>query len=65
VAELRRQSSARPANMCVGIDVVDGPLTEINVTSPTGLRELEALTGTDPAGAVIRRLERGSSPDQS
>ena len=45
----------------VGIDVVDGQLIEVNVTSPTGLRELARLTGTDPAGAVIRRLEREST----
>ncbi|MBT3221796.1 MAG: glutathione synthase, partial [Proteobacteria bacterium] len=30
----------------VGIDVIDGYLTEINVTSPTGIRELNRLNGT-------------------
>lgn len=29
----------------VGIDVIDGWLTEINVTSPTGFREIARLTG--------------------
>lgn len=29
----------------VGIDVIGGHLTEINVTSPTGVRELERFTG--------------------
>lgn len=30
----------------VGIDIIDGCLTEVNVTSPTGIRELNALYGT-------------------
>ncbi|MBL4616995.1 MAG: glutathione synthase [Robiginitomaculum sp.] len=31
----------------VGIDVIGGYLTEINVTSPTGVRELEGFTGVN------------------
>lgn len=31
----------------VGIDVIQGKLTEINVTSPTGLREVHRLTGRE------------------
>jgi glutathione synthase len=31
----------------VGIDVIDGNLTEINVTSPTGLRAIKRLGGPD------------------
>jgi glutathione synthase len=31
----------------VGIDVIDGNLTEINVTSPTGLRVIKRLGGPD------------------
>ena len=30
----------------VGIDVIGGYLTEVNVTSPTGIREIDRLTGT-------------------
>ncbi len=30
----------------VGLDVIAGRLTEINVTSPAGLREIEQMTGT-------------------
>ncbi len=30
----------------VGIDIIDGHLTEVNVTSPTGIRELNRLYGT-------------------
>jgi len=32
-----------------GIDVIGGYLTEINVTSPTGLREIKSLSGIDLA----------------
>jgi len=37
----------------VGLDVIGGFVTEINVTSPTGIRELEAAHGHDIAGALI------------
>jgi glutathione synthase len=37
----------------VGIDVIGGFLTEVNVTSPTGLRELEALCETPAAEMVL------------
>ena len=37
----------------VGLDVIDGWLTEINVTSPTGLRELARLDRGDLARTVI------------
>ncbi|MBX3704136.1 MAG: glutathione synthase [Steroidobacteraceae bacterium] len=46
----------------VGLDVIGGFVTEINVTSPTGIRELEAQCGGDIAGdlmdAVLARLPR-------
>lgn len=35
-----------------GIDVIDGHLTEINVTSPTGLRAIKRLGGPDLAAAI-------------
>jgi glutathione synthase len=37
----------------VGLDVIGGFVTEINVTSPTGIRELEKAEGHDIAGALI------------
>jgi glutathione synthase len=37
----------------VGLDVIGGLLTEVNVTSPTGLREIDALTGSNLANDVI------------
>ncbi len=42
----------------VGLDVIGGLLTEINVTSPTGLLEANALYGGNHEATVIDRLER-------
>ena len=41
----------------VGIDVIDGHLSEVNVTSPTGLRQLVALSGGHQDVAVVEWLE--------
>ncbi len=41
-----------------GIDVIDGHLTEINVTSPTGLRVIKRLGGPDLAAALWDAIER-------
>ena len=41
----------------VGIDVIDGNLTEINVTSPTGLRAIKRLGGPDLAAQIWTVLE--------
>ena len=41
----------------VGIDVIDGHLTEINVTSPTGLRAIKRLGGPDLAVAIWDVIE--------
>ncbi len=40
----------------VGIDVIGGMLSEINVTSPTGIREVERLMGIPLGDQVITRL---------
>ena len=40
----------------VGIDVIGGMLSEINVTSPTGIREVERLMDQPLADQVIERL---------
>ena len=42
----------------VGIDVIDGWLTEINVTSPTGIQELERFDGINAAEAIWEAIER-------
>ena len=41
----------------VGLDVIGDYLTEINVTSPTCLREIEAGSGLDIAGQLLDTLE--------
>jgi glutathione synthase len=41
----------------VGIDVIDGHLTEINVTSPTGIRAIKNLGGPDVAAITWDRIE--------
>ena len=41
----------------VGIDVIDGNLTEINVTSPTGIRAIAKLGGPDVASIVWDCIE--------
>lgn len=45
----------------VGIDVIDGFLTEINVTSPTGIRAVAALGGPDIASLIWDRIEEKRS----
>jgi glutathione synthase len=41
----------------VGLDVIGEKLTEVNVTSPTGIQELRDFTKTDPEGKVIAWVE--------
>jgi glutathione synthase len=41
----------------VGIDVIDGHLTEINVTSPTGIRAIARVGGPDVAARVWNAIE--------
>ena len=40
-----------------GLDVIGDCLTEINVTSPTGLREIDALTGSHLAAGIVAWAE--------
>ena len=50
--ELRRRGL-----LFAGIDVIDGWLTEINVTSPTGLRAIKRLGGPDIAATIWDAIE--------
>ena len=63
-----RRASARSARrigpalrerglLFVGIDVIDGYLTEINVTSPTGIRAIKNLGGPDIAAMIWDKIE--------
>jgi glutathione synthase len=49
----------------VGIDVIDGFLTEINVTSPTGIRAIQRTGGPDVAAAIWDAIERKKAAGQS
>src|SRR5262249_40482822 len=40
-----------------GIDVIDDYLTEINVTSPTGIRAIKKLGGPDIAAMIWDKIE--------
>jgi glutathione synthase len=43
--------------LLVGIDVIDGHLTEINVTSPTGIRAIRNVGGPDVSATVWDAIE--------
>jgi glutathione synthase len=42
----------------VGLDVIGGFVTEINVTSPTGIRELDLQFGTDIGARLMEAIEQ-------
>jgi glutathione synthase len=42
----------------VGLDIIGTHLTEVNVTSPTGIEEIDALDGVSVEAAVIDFVER-------
>jgi glutathione synthase len=55
--------SLREAGMLfVGLDVIGGYVTEINVTSPTGVRELEREFGIDIGAQLLEAIARRLSP---
>ncbi len=55
--ELRRRGL-----LFVGIDVIGDYLTEINVTSPTCIRELDSIYGLDIAGQLMDSIEKRLQP---
>ena len=50
--EMRRRGM-----LFVGLDVIGGYLTEVNVTSPTCIREIDAGAGLNVAGLLFDRIE--------
>ncbi|HEX8257324.1 MAG TPA: glutathione synthase [Allosphingosinicella sp.] len=48
---------ARRGLLFVGIDVIAGHLTEINVTSPTGIVAIDRFNGTDTPGLIWDAIE--------
>ncbi|MEH2139833.1 glutathione synthase [Nostoc sp.] len=61
VAERLRQDGL----IFVGIDVIGGYLTEVNVTSPTGIREIDRLDGTRLGHQVIQWIEQSLKTKKS
>jgi glutathione synthase len=59
LTDREREICARlgPALRERGIDVIDGNLTEINVTSPTGIRAIARLGGPDVAAKIWDAIE--------
>ena len=51
--ELRRRGL-----LFVGIDIIGDYLTEINVTSPTGIREIQRFSDINIAALTIDAIER-------
>ena len=45
----------------VGLDIIGGKLTEVNVTSPTGIQELSQHVQRDVSATVIEWIERRAS----
>jgi glutathione synthase len=49
---------AKRGLLLVGLDVIGEHLTEVNVTSPTGFREIQDQTGFDVSGMFLDALEK-------
>ncbi|HEY8492422.1 MAG TPA: glutathione synthase [Myxococcota bacterium] len=58
IVERIRPALLRDGLFFVGIDVIGGKLTEVNVTSPTGIQEIDALEGVRLEERVIEAAER-------
>ena len=58
ICEVLGPELRRHGQLFVGIDVIAGHLTEINLTSPTGLREVERLFGLRLEVDLLDRVER-------
>ncbi len=62
IAETVGPELVRRGLLFVGLDVIGEHLTEINVTSPTCAREIDAAYGTDIGGRLIEAIERRLNP---
>ncbi|MCC6000773.1 MAG: glutathione synthase [Pararhodobacter sp.] len=49
----------------VGIDIIGDWLTEINLTSPTGIQEMERFDGTNVAGRIWEAIEARRAADNT
>jgi len=60
LVEKLKPSLLRDGLYFVGIDLIGGKLTEINVTSPTGIQQMTRLDGTDYSAQVVAWLEKNA-----
>jgi glutathione synthase len=58
IVERLAPSLRRDGLFFVGIDVIGGRLTEVNVTSPTGVQEIDALEGRQLEAEILDAVER-------
>ena len=63
ICELIGPALKRQGLIFVGIDVIGGLLTEINVTSPTGLQEIERFEGLNLAARIWDAIEAKVAAD--
>jgi glutathione synthase len=49
---------SRRGVMFAGLDVIGDYMTEVNVTSPTGIREIMKMAGVDLAAELMERIEQ-------
>jgi glutathione synthase len=57
IVEVLGPALQRDGLFFVGIDVIGGFLTEVNVTSPTGVQEVNRLEGTRLEARILDRIE--------
>jgi glutathione synthase len=58
IADAIGPALAKRGLLLVGLDIIGDWLTEVNVTSPTGFREIQDQSGTDVAGLFLDALEK-------
>ena len=58
ICDALRPELARLGIVLAGIDVIGDYLTEVNVTSPTGVREIDALCGAGLARLIVEHIEQ-------
>jgi len=63
IAEFLGPELVKHGLMLVGLDVIGDYLTEINVTSPTGMQEITKLTGFNVAGMMLDAIEDSIEKD--
>jgi glutathione synthase len=56
---------AEHGQLLVGLDVIGGKLTELNITSPTGIRHIEELEQRNVAALVLEGIEKAAAAMQA